>query len=534
MPEKIGAGFAAEDARGPRATRFIDTLTDPLALAILSVVLLLVYHAPLQTTYYFGDEVVFLFSDLPWSDLFESFFWQGLSVGRPFSFILFGLFGKLASTGPAGLQLLRLLQYLVSLGVAMLVYALLRKRRVIPFWSLLLVLAIWSQPALQVYHAYAMLTPYLMGVAAALAAFYFSFWKQAHSRGLAAIQFIAVVMSLLVAWLFFPASPFAALGLVSFYGLSEQAQKAAADQRRLLTFLAATLAAAVIFIAGYYALLDWTGIAQYPLTERAFSLLGTGGNESLVSLLNPLRYLGPFEWWNYALDLPMLRRRVYLAAIAVSAVLFCVTVCAAYFLEQRKAAARYVRGKYLLALAALALTFLPLAADNFSLRQHVYIAVSPAIVLIFFSSLAVLWRELSSTVSLPAWLPPLAAILLVAVLLLGGERGISQGMVAPSARFLSFVESQINAQDDVPYERIVVVTAAELCPSEPCHGLFGRRMSIGAYQSEFWQTFYTGILRAKGKRSDVPVVYRWELTPEVDDGRSLIIDTRILQRMLLK
>jgi hypothetical protein len=286
----------------------------------------------------------------------------------------------------------------------------------------------------------------------------------------------------------------------------------------------------VVYTAVFKFLLLVTGAETTGQVDRALSTLAgssMGGTPSVLRLTN---YLGPFEWWNYMVPIERLSGdRFYL--LASTTALACLVVFSLSFaVEAWRSNLAYVFQRYGVALLAAVLTFLPLIADGFTMRQYLYIACVPAIVLIVGYALSVVlgWMRLTR---LPRLLMSSAALAVLCVVAWGARAGYDRALVQPHARYYAFARDAARRAANKSFDRVVVVGASLGCCWEPCRGMHGIRMGGGS--SPILVDFHRKIVQDETGRVDFDIEFADPSNvPDRNPATTLWIDYRELQKTL--
>ena len=515
-----------------------------LAFLIFTIVLYFLYSTPLHTTYHFEDEAGWLFRYQPNYSFFNNFFEGGhgkrlvddiLMNGRPVSMSLIKIMSNIVNTGFMGLQFIRWLQLLVSLFTASLFYWLLRQSKLSFFWTIFLVVAIWTQPVFQTYHVYWVLTPYLLGVWSSFLAFYILCRDKATTR--MGFSVFGAFLLLLFSCMTFQATPFAGLALMIFFSLNTPDDSWHAKRYRYLSFIAVLIASILVYTVVYKMVLALTAPEVAPLTERSFSILsGELTLKEFLKLFHPRNYTGPFEFWNYLFPISPISSlradgKTFRLFAYATMLIFCMTVAIAFILDFKRSNRGITVQKYLIALFSLGLTFIPLIADGFRFRQYLYVACTPAIVLILAYCTRVIFANLnaSNRIRKMATAAALSVLILIAA---GAQANVYRGIVLPNHRFLQYVENEMLRQIHKDYNQLLVINAQSNCPREPCRGIFYNRMCISKRTSPGAIRFYRRTLQGLHMRSDVAVQFTDNPDEKFDDAKTLVIDFSVLHRKL--
>jgi hypothetical protein len=333
---------------------------------------------------------------------------------------------------------------------------------------------------------------------------------------------------LFVAWMSYQQGPFCGLALAGYYALSARPQDWLDERRAVLTFLAVLLVTMVVYLAGYKLLLLLTGTEAYSLVNPAFSMLTGSSIGTSLSFLRPTNYLGPFEWWNYPVSIDPLSDATFHVLTGASALLCIAAYVWAWAIEAREHARAQVFERYGLALVAALLTFLPLVADGFSLRQHIYIGCVPAIVLVVAHSLSVILASLQPS-RISRFLLSAAGIAVLCVVAVGARRGFERALLRPNALSYSFAREQIRRAAGREFVRVVIVAPDPGCPREPCRGMHGYRMFFAGLPGHA-DSYRKIILDETGRRDIEFKFFRGADAPESDPEGTVRIDFRELQK----
>lgn len=497
---------------------------------IILLSLYAMYFSPLQTVYYFADEAVLYAQDPPLSLLINKFISRGLIDGRPISMFLYGIMSKIAFTGEPGLQFIRVLQFIASAGTAIFFFNLLRKCQISSYAATFLVVLIWSQPVMQSFHAYSMATPGLIGACSSYLAFSLLYNAETHHKAKFIFKLSVCLLLLVLAWITYQATPFCGLALMSFCVLSSSDEQWYKERHKHALFLGLIFISMFCYIITYKKMLslphDWT----YPLTESSLSLLSGKPVTEYLRILHPRNYLGPFEWWNYIVPVPKLSDTTFQLFTSLSLGLFLAIGSLAYVKDLKLCRPSVVCQKYVVAFFGLALTFLPLVADNFSFRQRLYIACVPTLVVMMYAFI----ERIAAANEMTVW-PRSIKVLAIALLLvicLGAQANVHRGLVMPNVKFLTFAKAEMDRQKDKNAERLLVVNTPQVCIYEPCRGFMERRMSI-ANRKRGAVEFYQNLLSRIGKDPNLSVEFVDEREKEYETDDTIVIDYRILMDMVV-
>jgi hypothetical protein len=419
------------------------------------------------------------------------------------------------------------MQFAASFVTAVLFYFLLRKRWVPIVWTAIIVLFIWSQPALQIFHGYSSLLPYILGIIASYLALYFIFWSPSLSL---VRRFIVATLLLMIGWLTFQATPFAGLSLVSFYALTSKNDDARSENKKLILFIVALATSAVIYMVAYGIILRLFQANTYELTARAFSFIsGDLSSDDYLQLFDARNYLGIFEWWNYLLPIVRFTPTQFYLATGISALFWSLIFIWSFLLELARQPRRFILAKYLLATIAILLTLAPIVADNFSGRQHLFFPAVSTLTLAFGYALFIISRRYLLWERHRAWIISLCFPILLFVIL-GARTNLDRGLVLPANRFYNFVRSEIIEHTDEPYDHVLVITTPQphYCKFEPCRAFFGRRLATAWRDGYDGVIFYTQMLARLGMPHDIPIQFTSSPEALPDVGDPLIIDNQKL------
>jgi hypothetical protein len=404
-------------------------------------------------------------------------------------------------------------------------FALLRRRDWSAFWAAFLTILVWSHPTIHVYHAISMAAPYWLGIWASVAAFLVVVRTPVPTTAGLVRRLLVAAALYTFAWWTFQAAPFFGLVPAALWALTAGPTEWQRTRRLHLAHLAVFVAAMAVYPLAYkaYLALD-PAHPTYHLASEALALL-EGRGMSYAQLLRPGGYLPPFEWWNYPVSIAPLPEATWIRLAGGTALAWLLTWALALLVEARRDGIAWAAQRHALVAASVAFTFLPLPAAAFSGRTHIYVACVPA-VLVTFAHAA---RVVCGALRLPLTVRRLGAALAVAalaVVCIGAHASFERGFVVPNARFHDFVVAEIDRQAPRNADAIVVVTAEQVCPDEPCRGLHGRRMSV-ADRTDL-AVFYQTLVRQRGGPADLPVQFTREVAAGVP-GHPVIIDaTRLL------
>jgi hypothetical protein len=513
-----------------RTPKFVLERQNFLFLFLLFSALYFIYFSPIHTAYYYGDETGHFFSGSSFGNL-KTWIMQVLKTGRPVTFFLFKMMGRLVNSYQGGLQFIRVLEFLGSYFVSVFLFSIIRQRNISLSASFFLILFIWAQPVFQILHVYSLAAVYVIGIFCSYLAFILVCSPETFGISFTT-RFIFSVVLLLIAWVIFPAAPFCGLAPLAFYALTSSNEEWNRDRKYYLLFVCTLIATIPVFVLGYKITLQYFHPDVSHMTEESFALLSPTSFGFYLRLLNPMNYMGPFEWWNYIYPIRKMPDILFFAFTSVTLFVWFFTGVWAFFLELKSEDRSDVVQRYLLAFGSVALCFLPLVADQFSKRQHLYIACVPALVLVFFYGAS---RCVSSLpLKQPAQRKMKAlAVAIVVLVALGAQADVYRALVSPSVIFDSFVKNEMLRQLDKEYQSILVIKAKSYCDIEPCRGFMGRRMSISSREDNPSASFYQKTLEKSGGRKDIPVQFMTDVGVDVDLAHTILIDHRILRESLV-
>jgi hypothetical protein len=498
------------------------------ATALLWLVLFLLYSSPLRTTFFFMDEILYLRPQpFPVLGAFWMPFVFGLSNGRPISYFIWGIYLGVASNW-GGLHWIRVFHFcLGSVALSLLLYVLYRRSRSI-FFASMVVLFLCTQPLMQVFFVISIVTTYWIAAGLGCAAFLHLHRHTAALRDWRVVRRPLVVAGvlLLAAWMTFQPGAFCGLALAGFFALTSRPESWLDERRSALALVALLMVTMTIYLVTYKLLLFVTGAGTYELVGPAFSTLTGSSIGTATSFLRASNYLGPFEWWNYIVPIEPLSDDRFRQLTSMTVAGCVLVVCSSCAIELQRADRRQVLEKYGIAVLCLLLTFLPVVADGFTMRQHIYIACLPAIVLMVAHGLSVVIDRLR----LPRPLLYGVAAALLSILAWGAHAGFERALVQPTARYYAFARQQARRAAHPEFKRVAVVLPIPQCDEEPCRGMFYYRTPwaelSGVAES------YRKIVQDETGRSDfiVDIVRPAADNLNTGDPTTLWIDNRELER----
>jgi hypothetical protein len=500
------------------------------SLLLLGVVLYALYSSPIHHTYYFADETGYLMEKQYFSGV-EGFMKRSVNLGRPITMLAYSIMNKIANIPENGMLWIRCLQFLASYVTSVLFFYVLRRLNLSPWKSLFLVIFIWSQPVLQCFHGYSMLSPYFLGVCCSYLAFLIALNSSLSNWRDIAFRFTGILALFGIGWLTFQASPFCALAPLAFYVLSSN-DDWSQIRRKSFLLIGALLMSMISFLICYKLILAVMPLKISPRTEHSLGLFNGLSILKYTPMFELSSYLGPFEWWNYLFPVKILSDATFYILTSLSFLAWLIIFYCSFYLDRKSFGNPLTIKKYCLVIFLILLTFSPLIADRFSGRAHVYIACVPTLVLIGFYSFSRCLQNLPS-MSLRRNIKRMAVIILI-VVAAGAQANVYRGIVLPGARFYSFIRTEILRQLTPDASRVVVITeAGDFCSREPCHSFMGRRLGIADRDSKSTGRFYQVILARCGGKVKTPVEFTNEIKPGVDLTNTIVIDDRILGRSLL-
>jgi predicted membrane protein len=456
-------------------------------LLILSATIFALYSSSLATVYLYADEIAAFSSAMVKRDVVTSFLKLGESHGRPLTGAAYSLMADAIVFGEYGLQGLRMLQFVLSLLVAIYVFFVMQVLRIKPNHALLLTIFLWSQPAVAVYHVYFKLAPYWLGVFCSLLAF--SIFLVRKHKPYDWREGITYFVLFGIGLLTFQMTPFFFLGFLAFDILKDR------DDR----FFARHVKFFLVFLGT---------VALYTVAFKIVSeLYGVGGYGRARLLLNPTDishffnsgYLFLFEFWNYLIPVEI-SEETKLKLLAITAVAWVLLIAMAVVVDRRTQ--KKCLRRWTLALACTGASFLPIVSDVASGRQHLFLATVPALLLLaYYAGTRIVPERWAG------WVKPILVACLCLVVT-GGSLGYQRGLVGPAARLFDFVQTEAVNQMRPGVKRILVIRPGAdemkgLCKYEPCTSLYGRRMST--YYHLRRRPLYRTVLRLTGLPSRLPI-----------------------------
>jgi hypothetical protein len=359
--------------------------------------------------------------------------------------------------------------------------------------------------------------------------------KAIHRSGFFAV--FGAFLLLFFSCLTYQATPFAGLALLIFYALNTPDDSWHARRYKYLLFIAVLIAAILVYTIVYKIVLALTTPEVYSLTERSFSILsGELTLKEFLKLFHPRNYTGPFEFWNYLFPISPISSlrangKTFRLLSYATMLIFCTAVAIAFIFDFKRSNRGITVQKYFIALISLGLTFIPLIADGFRFRQYLYVACTPAIVLIlaYCTKTILTYLNVSHRIRKMATTAALSVLILVAA---GAQANVYRGIVLPNHRFLQYVENEMLRQIHKDYNQLLVINAPSICPREPCRGIFHNRMCISKRTTPGAVRFYRRTLQGLHMRSDVAVQFTDDPDEKFDDVKTLVIDFSVLQRKL--
>lgn len=459
----------------------------PWVLGTMACIVLL-YLTPLFEAYLFADEMSYYRS----RGFLETIRDVSQYVGRPGAGLVMAVFDDALLLGEAGLRALRLVSLAMSLLAAAASWALLRRLDIPPPRAALLLVFLWSQPALAVYHAYLSLMPYWLGVYCALASFAIF-----HARAATPMTFREGMLhgALFIAALgTFQATAFFVLPFLAYHSLISHRQGVVS---RCVFLLLALATATVVYTAGFKVMTS-LGLGGYGPAQSLMSL------DDLSYFVGP-GYLGIFEFWNYAipLDLGTGTKRQVMAFVALSTGFL---ILAAALTDIMRDAAR--AANWSIAMACLLASFVPIAAAGGDPRQHLAIAAVPTLTLIAYRSAVLIIDSLvARNARAVRGAFGIGAAAIVGVVALGSAAGVYRGIVAPYALHFQFTRAAL-AEGGHEIVRLTVMVPPEgyaWCRVEPCSGFFGRRIPGEWHITR--EAFYRFVALHSGRNTDFDIVF---------------------------
>lgn len=488
---------------------------------LLLLPLFLVYFFPAHVPYFFADETSYF--NAYWnSPIFSADFWtKALYQGRPITIYLLGIMAKIVNSGDYGLLVIRIFQLFISSFCAWIFFLLLR-RKLSNYFSYILVLLVWYQPAFSVYHTYSMLTPYLFGILFSYLAFYLVCCAN-NKNNAAILGRIAGATALLIAsFMIFQAAPYAAIGLACIYVLTTP-NSSWNNGKKYWTFLTLISITTIVYVFGYKWLLDANQDSDaYIITFQVFDMLSSSFLDNIGAFFTVDNYRGVFEWWNYIVPIPKFSDAVYRQITSAFLSGWATAIIISFYLEVATNAKRVAIQKYFFILLSLLLTLFPIYAEGGTGRQHVYIATVPAVILTGGYALVHIFNFLTGS----TWVLKRAAVAAVIFLGLGAQAQIYRSIIHPSVRYLNFTKQEMIRQYENNVTNVYIIKTSQHCYTEPCRGLMSRH--LGTANRDIPE-FYAYVLKKISGNNDIPIVFSYE---DLSDTGSIVIDYRILEAQL--
>jgi len=499
---------------------------------IITTILYIIYNAPIHTIYYFADENINIFAkNISYEWDFKRFIYNGMVHGRPIMMYLLTLISDFAHNDNSHLQIIRILQLLISSLTAFYLFRLIIKRNIPHAWGIAIVIFIWAQPTFQIFHTYSATLPALMAMSLSLLSFQLTYNTFEHQGKPKKLYLLIAFLLLMVCWIIYQSAPFVGLSVMAIYALTEPADRWKTRLKIYLSYIAILIISMITFTALYKYGLSLTTMKAYPLTNNAFSLLTDGSLSNYLQLLHPKNYTGPFELWNYLFPIKSLSSTqngigsgsfLYFAyfAMIVYAGMLITNLNLDIKLHGKKCALQ----RHVIATSAVLLTFLPLVADGFSFRQHIYMACTPAIILTASFYFLTIYRHLIKKETHRTAVKTSLIVGLVFVSF-GAQANIMRGILLPSVRYHTFLINELLSQKGKPYNHALVINAKASCEWEPCRGFMFRRLSIAARDKSI---IYQLMLNRAHMRYEVPIVFSDNIPEGLNIDNYLIIDYRKL------
>jgi hypothetical protein len=466
------------------------------AAIALFFVLLALYSSALTSTYLFGDESGLFSSIRIREGVFDGIARNGIAHGRPIAGAAYELISDVGRLGEFGLSLLRWGQFAASVAGAVLSLLLLRRLGLATATATLLLIFIWSQPALAIFHAYFMLLPYWIGLYAAI----LSAWMFVERQGAPFTVGEAVLHGglFLVGFLTFQMTPFFVLGFVAFHCLTAPDRRA-----RQVSLLSVLVAVTAIYTIGFKIGETQFGLGTYKGAQKLLE-------SNPASILAHANFLSVFEFWNYPFPVARIEHRP--ALLLLAAAVWLSVVLAGAVVEIRRDRRRLAA--WLLAAACVALAFLPVVADG-TPRQHMLPPVLCAIVLVGFYAGRVVMAER------PRPRLAAAAVIVVAVVAAGAGLQFQRALIGRYAEIFSFAQVSAAARPGTAATPVAVVLPRERvgCTREPCSGYFGR--VFPGRGPLMLDGFYEAALAFAGLDRSLPPLYV-ERIEEAPEGAAII------------
>lgn len=399
----------------------------------------------------------------------NAFFVLGRSLFGVYSTLVYRFVGY----DPFRIQVVRFLNFASFAAIAIFLFAFLRKKTQNALFSFLVVLFLFSQPSFQGGMAYSLqlISNTQPAMWLSLLAFYIYFSSRSERIG-PRLRVAAAFLCLLLAMQSTQTYAFFCMVPLSYVTLCDWNNQ----RRKILEFLALASVVFLVSTLAYKAGLHYWhihGKHGYVLGEEGVRALGKHPVIVLLHALNPVRYWGAFEVWNYPFPFhsmhPLGTTKIVAACCVMIA--WAILICWAFRIEIHGCTRRReTLFKWLAMLACLAFGALFVVADSplISREHRPHLLITFVGVAIFSAAyscriLALKYPPFGSRIS------QTVSISIIAMIAFGAQAGLVRGYVNNRADQLNFVRTELMQSDPSAYRNIVVVLPQRSdCITEPC------------------------------------------------------------------
>ncbi len=448
--------------------------------AVLIVILYLIDSPTFLTDYLMNDEWAHIGTHS--SNILMIAINHFLFNGRPIFGVLNNWVFGFVGFDPFKIQIIRFLAFLSMAGIALVLLHFLAKFSQHRWFSIFVVLLLFSQSSIQGLQGYSLLLisnsqPAIWFSLAAFYLFFFAFKKRQVPLWL---QGIIVFLTLILAMHSMQTYAFFAMIPLSYLALSNWKHQ----KRRIWSFLVISLLVFVISSIAYKFAVDFShthGGPTYPLAEQAFGALRTEPIKVILTAINPTAYWNAFELWTYPFPFHYTLPSESLKRVIASRVMliWSLFIAAAIATELRNRTAgdrKEIVCKWLAVLAAMSFGALFMIADSPTriVDHRPHMALTMTGVVIF--SAAYSFQVLATNYRF--WRQPIVNLVIASLALyiaFGAQADMLRGIVYTRQAQIDFIRTEMTTRDPTTYNKIIVVTPESGgCITAPCDPWFGQ------------------------------------------------------------